>query len=133
GRKVPPPLRKIFCPQTRAKPLKKKKIPAPTTPQNMPPPACSLDSLAAAPGNRGPAAGVDHDAISVIESGRQTRVAVAARHDFGVWPYLETDLLERTTIFLCGATGKKNSRAINLLWQLSENCAQTFGRGKPEI
>jgi len=69
----------------------------------------------------------------MIEGGCQARVAVAARHDFGVWQYLETDLLERAAIFLCGATGKKNSSAINLLWQLRENCAQTFGRGKPEI
>src|ERR1700693_1055842 len=69
----------------------------------------------------------------MIEGRCEAGVAVAARNDFSVWPYLETDLLERTAIFLCGATGKENSGAINLLWQLRKNHAQTFGRREPKI
>src|ERR1043166_10001850 len=123
----------IVFAQEQAERLHGKKITAASIAQDVSPPTRSLDSVAAASGHRGTASGVDHDAVSMIESGCQARVAVAARHDFGVWPYLETDLLERATIFLCSGTGKTNSSAINLLWQLSENCAQTFGRGKPEI
>ena len=69
----------------------------------------------------------------MIERRCETRVAVAARDDFGVWPELETDLLEQSAISLCGATGKKDSRAIDLLWQLSKNHAQPLGRGEPEV
>ncbi|PYI41552.1 MAG: hypothetical protein DMF12_09960 [Verrucomicrobia bacterium] len=69
----------------------------------------------------------------MIEGRCEPRVAIAARNDFGVWPNLETDLLERTAIFLSAATGKENSRAIDLLWQLSKNRAQTIGCGEPEI
>jgi hypothetical protein len=69
----------------------------------------------------------------VIEGCCQARIAVAARDDFGVWPDLETDLFEQAAIFICGATGKKDSRAIDLLWQFSENRAQTLRRGEPKI
>ena len=69
----------------------------------------------------------------MIEGRCQARVSVAASGDLSVRPYLETNFLERTAIFRRGTTGKKNSRAIDLLWQLSENCAQTLGRGKAEI
>ena len=69
----------------------------------------------------------------MIEGRCEPGVAVAARDDFGVWPDLETHLPEQATISLCAATGKENSRAIDLLWQLSKNHAQTLGRGEPEI
>jgi hypothetical protein len=69
----------------------------------------------------------------MIERRCEAGVAVAARNDFSVWPYLETDLLERTAIFLCAATGKENSGAINLLWQFRKNHAQTLGRREAKI
>jgi hypothetical protein len=69
----------------------------------------------------------------MIERRCEAGVAVAARNDFSIWPDLETDFLERTAIFLCGATGKENSGAINLLWQLSKNHAQTLGRREAKI
>ena len=46
---------------------------------------------------------------------------------------LETHLLQRAAVLLGPATGKKNSRAIDLLRQLSKNRAQTLGRGEPEV
>ena len=69
----------------------------------------------------------------MIERRCEAGVAVATRNDFSIWPDLETDLLERTAIFLCGATGKENSGAINLLWQLRKNHAQTLGRREAKI
>jgi hypothetical protein len=42
-------------------------------------------------------------------------------------------LSERATILLGCATGKENSRAIDLLRQFGENDAQTLGRGEPKI
>jgi hypothetical protein len=69
----------------------------------------------------------------VIEGRCDPRVTVTARNDFGVWPDLETDFLERPAVSFSAATGKENSRAIDLLWHLSEDRAQTLGRGKPEI
>ena len=69
----------------------------------------------------------------MIERRCEAGVAVATRNDLSIWPDLETDLLERTAIFLCGATGKENSGAINLLWQLSKNHAQTLGRREAKI
>src|SRR6516162_8770874 len=69
----------------------------------------------------------------MIERCCEAGVAVAARNDFSVLPYLETDLLERAAVFLRSATGKENSGAINLLWQLGKNHAQTLGRREAKI
>ena len=69
----------------------------------------------------------------MIERRCQTRIAVTACHDFGVWPNLETDLSERATVFFGCATGKENSGAIDFRRQLGKNPAQTLGRGKPKI
>jgi hypothetical protein len=69
----------------------------------------------------------------MIERCCQAGVTVATRNDFSIWPDLETDLLERTAIFLCAATGKENSSPINLLWQLRKNHAQTLGRREAKI
>src|SRR5215475_14966285 len=60
-------------------------------------------------------------------------IAVAACHNFGVWPDLETDLPERATVFLGCTTRKENSGAIDVRRQLGKNPAQTLGRGKPKI
>jgi hypothetical protein len=69
----------------------------------------------------------------MIEGRCHARVAVAACHNFRVWPNFETDLLERAAIFLRSATGKKNSRAIDLPGQFSEDFAQTLRRGQAQI
>src|SRR5437016_2703849 len=60
-------------------------------------------------------------------------IAIAAGHDFHVWPDLKTHSFDRTAILLCTATSKENSRAIDLLWQLSKDRTQTLGRREPEI
>jgi len=69
----------------------------------------------------------------MIKRRRQSRVAVAACHNFGVWPDPETDLSEHATILLGCATRKENSRAIDLLRQFSKDGPQTVGRGEPKI
>ena|SRR5437667_6177010 len=99
----------------------------------MSPPAGSLDSVATAPGYRRTASGVDDDAVSMIEGGCKARVTVAACCDLRVRPPLETNFFERAAVLLCGATGEKNSRAIELFRQFSKDRAQALGRGQPEI
>jgi hypothetical protein len=69
----------------------------------------------------------------MIEGRCESRVAVATRRNFGAWPDFERDLLEQTAIFLCAAASKENSRSIDLLWQLSKNCAQTLWRREAKI
>ena len=69
----------------------------------------------------------------MIKRRRQSRVAVAACHNFGVSPDAETDLSECATVLLGCATCKENSRAIDLLWQFSKDDPQTVGRGEPKI
>ena len=69
----------------------------------------------------------------MIERRREAGITVAARHDFRIRPDLEADLPERATVFACCATSKKNSSAIDFLWQLGKNRAQTLGRGEPKI
>ncbi len=69
----------------------------------------------------------------MIEGRCESGVAVAARHNFGIRPDLETDLFERTPIFLCAATRKENSGAIDLFWQHSKNHAQTLARREAKI
>jgi hypothetical protein len=69
----------------------------------------------------------------MIEGRCEPRVTVTARNDFGVWPDLQTDLLEQPAVSFGAATGKENSRAIDLLWQLREDRVQTLGCGEPEI
>src|SRR5438876_1801714 len=110
----------IVLAQDQAERLDGKKIAAASIAQNVPPSARSLDSVATAPGNRGTTSGVDDDAVSMVEGGCKARVTVAARCDLRVRPHLETNFLERTAIFVRRATGKKNSRAIDLLWQLTK-------------
>ena len=63
----------------------------------------------------------------MIERRREAGIAVAAGHDFRFRPDLEADLPERAPIFVCCATGKENSRAIDLLRQFGKNRAQTSG------
>ena len=84
----------IVFAQDQAKRLDGKKITAASIAQDVPPPACSLDPVATAPSHRRTAASIDDDAVSMIEGRCEARVAVAARNDFGVWPDLETTLLE---------------------------------------
>ena len=69
----------------------------------------------------------------MIKRRGQARLAVAACHDFGVWPDLQTDFSERATVFLRCATRKENSSAIDLLRQFGKDCAQTLGRSEPKI
>src|SRR5437773_10442847 len=107
----------IVFAKDQAKRLDGKKITASGIAQDVPPPARSLDPVAAASSYRGTASGVDDDAVTMIERRCQPGVAITACDNFGVWPDLETDLLEQAAIFLCGATGKNNSRVIDLLWQ----------------
>ena len=59
--------------------------------------------------------------------------AVAARHDYRLWPDLETDSPQRIAVFRCSATRKENSSAINLLWQFPKNRPQTLWCGEPKI
>jgi len=42
-------------------------------------------------------------------------------------------LLEHAAVFLSGATGQENARAIDLLRKLCKNRAQTLGRGESKI
>src|SRR6266487_5976941 len=118
----------IVFAQDQTKRLNGKKITAASVAQDVSPPAGSFYSLTPASSDRRTASSVDDNSVSMIERRCEAGVAVAARNDFSIWPDLETDFLERTAIFLCGATGKENSGAINLLWQLRKNHAQTLGR-----
>lgn len=69
----------------------------------------------------------------MIKRRRQSRGAVTACHNFGVWPDAEAELSERATILFGCATRKKNSRAIDLLWQFAKDGSQTVSRGEPKI
>ena len=69
----------------------------------------------------------------MIERRREAGITVAACHDFRFRPDLEADLPERGAVFVCCATGKENSSAIDLLRQLGKNRAQTLGRGETKI
>jgi hypothetical protein len=69
----------------------------------------------------------------MVKRRRQTGLTVTTRNDFSIWPDLETDFLEQPPILLGAATGEENSRAINLLWQLRKNHAQTLGRREAKI
>src|SRR5262249_42613623 len=63
----------------------------------------------------------------------QSRLAVAAGDDFGVWPDLETDFSEHATILGGSANRQGNSRAIDFLRQLSKEGSQTLGGSEPKI
>src|ERR1043166_2281893 len=63
----------------------------------------------------------------------KARITVAAGHDFRARPDLEADLPERATVFLCCATGEKNSSAIDFLWQLGKDRAETLGPSESKI
>ena len=119
--------------QDQAQRLHGKKITAAGIAQNVSPPTGSLDSVTAASSDRGPASSIDDNTVPMVESRSQTRVTVATSHDLRVWPNVGTDEPQRMAIFLCAATGKENPRAIDLLWQLGENFAQTFGRCEAQI
>src|SRR5438876_12377831 len=84
----------IVFAQEQAERLDGKKITAAGIAQDVPPPARSLDPVAAASSYRGTASGVDDDAVTMIERRCQPGVAITACDNFGVWPDLETDLLE---------------------------------------
>ena len=99
----------------------------------MAPSAGSLDVLAASPSHRRSAAGVNDNAVAVLERCGQTRITVAAGDDFGIGPDIEANFSQRMPVFLCSAAGEENPRAANFLRQLGENRAQTLGRGEPKI
>jgi hypothetical protein len=123
----------IVFAQNQAERLDGKEIPAAGVTQNVAPSAGSLDPVAAAAGYRRSTSGVDDDAIAMIERRREARITVAARHDFRVRPDLKADSRQRATVFICAATGKENSSAIDLRRQFGKDGAQAFGRGEPKI
>ena len=69
----------------------------------------------------------------MIKRRRQSRLAIASCHDFGVWPDLKTDFSERATILLGCATRKENSSTIDLAWQFGKDGVQTPGCSEPKI
>ena len=69
----------------------------------------------------------------MIKRGRQSRLAIASCHDFGVWPDFKTDFSERATVFLGCTTRKENSSTIDLAWQFGKDGAQTLGCSEPKI
>src|SRR6266487_3326028 len=117
------PAMQIVFVQDQTKRLNGKRITAASITQNVSPPPGSFDSIAAASSHRGPASSVDDDTVPMIKGRCDPRVAVAARHDFGVWPDFQTDLLEQLAVSFRTTTGEENSRAIDFRWQLGENFA----------
>src|SRR5947207_14066262 len=111
----------IVFAQDQTKRLNGKKITAASIAQDVSPPASSFDSVTPAASDRRTASSVDDNTVSMIERRCEAGIAVAARNDFSIWPDLETDLLERTAIFLCGASDKENSSVIHSLWQPHTN------------
>src|SRR5262245_8928346 len=69
----------------------------------------------------------------MIKRGRQSRLAIASCHDFGVWPDFKTDFSERATVFLGCATRKENSSTIDLAWQFGKDGTQTLRCSEPKI
>ena len=69
----------------------------------------------------------------MIKRRRQSRLAIAPCHDFGVWPDLKTDFSERATVLLRRATRKENSSTIDLAWQFGKDGAKTLGCSEPKI
>src|SRR5207247_3278553 len=114
-------------------PVKGRKRAAAAVSASVAPATRSLYAFAATSSDRRPATGIHHNAVPAIEGRCETGVAVATGDDLRIWPDLETHLLQRAAVLLCPATSKKNSRAIDLLRQLSKNRAQTLGRGEPEV
>src|SRR5437899_9539435 len=123
----------IVFAQNQAERLDTEKISAAGIAQNVAPAAGSLDVLAASPSLRRSAAGVNDNAVAVLERCGQTRITVAAGDDFRVGPDIEADFSQRAPVFLCSAAGEENPRAADFLRQLAKNRAQTLGRGEPKI
>jgi hypothetical protein len=99
----------------------------------MSPSAGSLDPVTAAAGYGRSTSGVYDNAIAMIERRCEAGITVAARRDFRVRPDLKANSFERAPVFLCCATGKVNSSAIDLLRQFAKERAQTFGCGEAKI
>ena len=123
----------IVFAQNQAERLDTEKISAAGIAQNVAPSAGSLDVVAASPSHRRSAAGVNDNAVAVLERCGQTRITVAAGDDFGIGPDIEANFSERAPVFFCSAAGEENSCPADFLRQLGENRAQTLGRGEPKI
>ena len=123
----------IVFAQDQAQRLNGEKITAAGIAQNVSPPTRSLDSIISPTSHRRTTSGIDDNAVSMVEGRRQAGITIAARHNFRIWPNVSANERERSAIFLCAATGKKNSRAIDLFWQLGKNLAQTFRGCQAEI
>ena len=108
--------------QDQTESLDGKKIAATGISQDMSPSACSLNPFAAPSSYRRTTPRVYDNAVAVIQCRRQARIAVAACHDFGIWPKFETDLPEHSPVFLCPAASQENACAIDLLRKLCKNC-----------
>lgn len=119
----------IVFAQDQAERLKGQKITAAGIAQNVSPPTRSLDSVASPTSDRRTTSRVYGNAVSMVEGRREAGITIAARHNFRISPNVSANEREGLAIFLCATTGKKNSRAIDLPWQLGKNFAQTF-RGR---
>src|SRR5438094_4486606 len=110
----------IVFAQNQAERLHTEKISAAGIAQNVAPSAGSLDVVAASPSHRRSAAGVNDNAVAVLERCGQTRITVAAGDDFGIGPDIEANFSQRMPVFLCSAAGEENPRAAKFLRQLGE-------------
>src|SRR5689334_14832133 len=112
--------------QNPAERLDTEKIAAACIAQNVTPSAGPLDVVAAPPSHRRSAAGVNDNAVAVLERRGQTRITVAAGDDLRIRPDMEADFSQRVPVFFCSAAGEENPRAANVLRQLGENRSQAL-------
>src|SRR5438552_1578024 len=123
----------IVFAQNQAERLDTEKISAACIAQNVAPSAGSLDVLAASPSHRRSAAGVNDNAVAVLQRCGQTGITVAAGDDFRIGPDTEADFSQRVPVFLGSAAGEENPCAANFLRQLRKNRSQTLRRSEPKI
>ena len=76
----------IVFAQDQAQRLDGKKITAAGIAQNVSPATGSLDSVASPASHRRTTSGVDDNAVSMVEGRREAGIAIAARHNFRIWP-----------------------------------------------
>src|SRR5690242_1297270 len=69
----------------------------------------------------------------MVKRRRDAGFTIAAGHNRGIRPNLETDSPERALILVRGATGQEHSGAIDFPGQSCKDCAQTVGSSEPKV
>src|SRR5205823_3416361 len=122
----------IVFPQNETQRLNNEKIAATRVSKNVSPTAGLLDPVAAPPRDRRTAPCIDNDSLAASKRRGEAGIAIVSGDDFRGWPNFSAKMREYGPIFRATA-GEKNSRSLNLSWQLRENGAQAIKTHESEI